>query len=279
MAEKQVYKFANEIDEVEVSSLGAKIILVPSDGEEITAEYENPKDSPQLCAVLLEKKLTFKETPLIDILGNRADENYKLSVYLPKKLFSKIIVNTTHGGVCAEGVRAEAFDLNTASGDINVNVEFNEMRVKTASGRISVKNTREAPAKLVSVTTVSGSVEIDAETEKFSIYSVSGNTVYNNASGEGSVSVASGKIDLNYGRWNGALSISAVSGDVNVSLPEGSGIDVDFDGISGMLRTDIGSDKGKLMNLGKGTHGTFGGENRQSIKVKLTSGNVTVKQQ
>ena len=279
MAEKQIYKFTNEIEEVEISSLGAKIIIVPTDDEAITAEYENPKESPQLCAVLLEKKLTFKETQWIDILGNRADENYKISVYLPKKLFSKITVNTTHGGVCAEGVKSDAFDLNTASGDINVNAEFNEIRVKTASGRITVKNLLEIPARLVNVTTVSGKVEIDAKSEKFSLYSVSGNTVYNNACGEGKVSVASGKIELNYSEWNGALNVSAVSGDVNVSLPEGSGIDVDFDGISGMLRTDIGSEKGKLMNLGKGTHGTFGGENVQSIKIKLTSGNVTVKQQ
>ena len=56
-------------------------------------------------------------------------------------------------------------------------------------------------------------------------------------------------------------------------------MDVEFDGISGMLKTDLGSEKGKLMNLGKGTHGTFGGDNRHSIKIKLTSGNVTVKQQ
>ena len=279
MAEKQVYRFTNEIEEVEVCSLGARIVIVPTDDEGITAEYDKPKDTPQFCAVLLDKKLTFKETPWIDIIGNRAEENYKISVYLPKKLYSKITVNTTHGGVCAEDVAADMFDLNTASGDINVNAQFNEIRVKTASGRITVKNTLEVPARVVNVTTVSGSVEINAKAEKFSICSVSGNTVYNNASGEGSVSATSGKIDLNYGEWNGALNISAVSGDVNVSLPVNSGIDVEFDGISGLLKTDIGSEKGKQVNLGKGTRGTFGGDNCHKVKIKLTSGNVTITQQ
>lgn len=277
MAEKQVYRFTNEISEVEVNSIGAKIVVIPTDDEGITAEYENPKSSPQLCAVLLEDKLSFKETPFIDIIGNKSDENYKITVYLPKKNFSKIAVKTTHGGVSTEGVKAEKFDLNTASGDIKVKAEFDEINVKTASGRITVKN--EIPAKLVKVNTASGNIEIDAKAERFSICSVSGNTVYTNACGEGSVSVASGRIDLDYGEWNGGLNISAISGEVNVSLPEGSGMDVEFDGISGMLKTDLGSEKGKLMNLGKGTHGTFGGDNRQSIKIKLTSGNVTVKQQ
>ena len=282
MAEKQVYRFTNDIEEVEVCSIGAKIVISPTDDEGITAEYENPKDSPQFCAVLLDKKLTFKETPFIDIIGNignKTEENYKISVYLPKKLFAKITVNTTHGGVCAKDVSADSFDLNTASGDINVNAQFNEIRVKTASGRINVKNALEAPARAVNVTTVSGSVEIDAKAEKFSLYSVSGNTVYNNASGEGNVSATSGKIDLNYCEWNGELNISAVSGSVNVTLPENSGIDVEFDGISGNLKTDIGSEKGKQINLGKGTRGTFGGENCHKVKVKLTSGNVTVSQQ
>ncbi|MCH5204852.1 MAG: DUF4097 family beta strand repeat protein [Oscillospiraceae bacterium] len=279
MAEKQVYRFTNEISEVEVCSIGAKIVLIPTDGEGITAEYENPKDNPKFCAVLLENKLSFKETPFINIIGNKAEEDYKISVYLPKKSFSKITVNTTHGGVSAKGVKAEVFDLNTASGDIDVNAEFSEIRVKTASGKIAVKNSPEITARLVKINSASGNIEIDAKTEKFSISSVSGNTVYNNAGGEGNVSVASGKIDLNYSEWNGDLNISAVSGEVNAALPEGSGMDVDFEGISGMLKTDLGNEKGKLMNLGKGTHGTFGGENLHSIKIKLTSGNVIVKQQ
>ncbi|MCH5195293.1 MAG: DUF4097 family beta strand repeat protein [Oscillospiraceae bacterium] len=279
MAEKQIYKFTNEITEVEVKSIGAKIILVPADDGAITAEYENPKDNPKFCAVLLENKLSFKETPFINIFGNKAEEDYKITVYLPKKDFAKITVTTTHGGVDVRGVKADKFDLNTASGDIFVNAEFSEIRVKTASGKITVKNSPEITARLVKVNSASGNIEIDARTEKFSICSASGNTVYNNACGEGNVSVASGKIDLNYGEWNGALNISAVSGDVTAALPDGSGMDVDFDGISGILKTDLGSEKGKLMNLGIGTRGTFGGENLHKINVKLTSGNVTVKQQ
>lgn len=273
----QTYKFTNEISEVEICSIGAKIVLSEGQGEEITALYENPKDTPKLCAVLLENKLTLKETPFLNIIGNKPEENYKLTVYLPAKIFSKIKVNTTHGGVSADKIRSDVFELNTASGDISVSAQFSEIRVKTASGKITINNT--APAKLVKATTVSGNVEINAKAEKFSICSVSGKTVYNNASGEGNVSVVSGEIDLSYEEWNGALEISAVSGAVNVLLPDDSGADIEFDGVSGVLKTDLGAEKGEFVTLGKGTRGTFGKENRQNVKIKLTSGNVTIGQQ
>ena len=58
MADKQTYTFNNEIDTVEVSSMGAKIIMMPQERADIYVEYDNPKDSPEFCAVLSGKALT-----------------------------------------------------------------------------------------------------------------------------------------------------------------------------------------------------------------------------
>ena len=44
MAEKQIYTFTNDVDEVEVSSLGAKITVQSTDGGAIVTEYDNPND-------------------------------------------------------------------------------------------------------------------------------------------------------------------------------------------------------------------------------------------
>ena len=52
MADKQTYTFSNDITAVEVSSLGAKIVVIPQDRADIYVEYDNPKDSPEFCAVL-----------------------------------------------------------------------------------------------------------------------------------------------------------------------------------------------------------------------------------
>ncbi|MBE6901963.1 MAG: DUF4097 domain-containing protein, partial [Ruminococcaceae bacterium] len=130
-----------------------------------------------------------------------------------------------------------------------------------------------------SVCTVSGNAEVVGyKAEEFNLHSVSGSTSYHGASGKGKVAVTSGRIDISYDEWNNDLDISAISGNINVSLPEGSGMDLKFDGISGSLRTDIGTEKGRFMNLGKGTSGIFGGENSHAVKASLTSGTVTITQ-
>ena len=63
-----------------------------------------------------------------------------------------------------------------------------------------------------------------------------------------------------------------------VELPADSGMELSFSGVSGMLKTDLGREKGSFMNLGKGTNGEFGGANKHKVTANLTSGTVTVSQ-
>lgn len=281
MAEKQIYKFSNEIDEVEVSSLGAPITVLSTDESGITAEYDNPNDKPEFCAVLCGKKLTLKEKVGFSIFCARPKEDYAITVYLPKKLYAALTVNTASGGVdiTDENVTAEKFNLNTASGNITVKAFFEDLKIKTASGNVSVSNPTANASKSLKINTASGSVSVDGyKAEKFSICSVSGKTEYVGAGGEGDISVTSGTVDVSYDEWNGDLKISAVSGIVKVALPENSGADVQFDGVSGMVKTDLGGELGKFMNLGKGTNGEFGGDNKHKVSVSLVSGTVTLAQ-
>lgn len=281
MAEKQIYKFSNEIDEVEVCSLGAPITVKSTDEGDITAEYDNPNSRPEFCAVLCGKRLTLKEKAGFSLFWPKPKDDYAITVYLPKKLYAELKVNTASGGVdiTDESVTAEKFDLNTASGNITVRAFFEELRIKTASGSVSVSNPTANASKLLKINTVSGRVNVDGyKAEKFSICSVSGNTKYSGAGGEGDISVTSGNVDVSYDEWNGDLKIGAVSGNVKVSFPNDSGADVQFDGVSGMVKTDLGNEQGKFMNLGKGTNGEFGGDNKHKVSVNLVSGTVTLAQ-
>lgn len=284
MADKQIYKFTNEIDEVEVCSLGAKIAVLSTDDEGITAEYDNPKDKPEFCAVLCGTRLTLKEKASFDIFGffgRKPGEDYVITVRLPKKQYRELKINTASGGVdiTDENVTAENFELSTASGNVEVRAFFENLKIKTASGNVSVSNSTANAAKLLKINTVSGNVNVSGfKAEKFSICSVSGNTGYSGACGEGDISVTSGTVDVSYDEWNGDLKIGAVSGCVKVALPTDSGADVRFDGVSGFVKTDLGSAPGSFMNLGKGTNGAFGGANKHSVSVNLVSGTVTLAQ-
>lgn len=278
--EKQIYRFNNEIDTLEISSKGAKITLGVHDAAEIYAEYNNPKDSPEFCAVLNGKTLTFKEKLSLSLFSAKPDGDYSINVLIPRQLFAKIKVNTASGGAQIADVTAQSFDLNTASGAIDVNAYFENVKIQSASGTVHLTNPEAKAAKTLSVCTVSGNAEITGyKAEEFSVHSVSGTTKYNGATGKGSIAVTSGNIDVSYDEWSNDLDISAISGNINVSLPEGSGMDLKFDGVSGTLRTDLSTEKGMYMNLGKGTSGVFGGENCHNVKVSLTSGTVAIVKQ
>lgn len=278
--EKQIYRFNNEIDTLEVHSMGARITVRPHDEAEFIAEYNNSKDTPEFCAVLNGKTLIFKEKLAFTLFSPKPDGDYSINVLVPRQLLGKIRISTASGGAEVEGVRAQTFDLNTASGNIDVNAFFDTVKIQSASGNVKLVNPEKNVAKNLSVCTVSGSAEIVGyKADEYSLHSVSGITKYLGACGKGKIAVTSGNIDVSYDEWNGDLDISAISGNINVSLPEGAGMDLRFDGVSGSLRTDIGCEKGKPMNLGRGTSGLFGGENSHTVKVSLTSGNVAINQQ
>ena len=131
-----------------------------------------------------------------------------------------------------------------------------------------------------SVCTVSGNAVVSGyRAEEFGIHSVSGTTTVDGISGKGSISVTSGTVNVSYAEWNGDLNVSLISGNVNVSLPEDSGVNLSVSGVSGMVKTDLGQEKGNFINLGKGTSGEFGGANKHQLTASLTSGTVTIARQ
>lgn len=237
MADKQIYNFANDIEEVEISSIGAKITVSSTDETEITAEYANPCDKPEFCAVLCGKRLTLKEKPAFKLFCPKNDGEYYITVRLPKTMYKKIKINSTSGGADISSVNAENFELNVVSGNVSVQ---------------------------------------NIQSEKYSINCVSGKTSYSGVVGEGNINVTSGNVDVTYAEWNNDLKISAVSGNINVTLPDDSGADIKFDGVSGTVKTNLNNTNGSFMNLGRGTNGEFGGSNKHKVNINLVSGKVTL---
>ena len=279
MADIQTYRFNNDIDTVEISSYAAKVIVQPHDDKEIYVEYNNPRDTPEFCAVLSGKTLTLKENLSFSVFGAKPAEEYSIKVLLPAVCYKKLKINTASGGADIADVSAESFDLNTASGEIKVNAFFTNIKVQAASGSVTLTNPTDNTAQSLSICTVSGSAVIDGyKAEQFSLHSVSGKTRYDGATGAGSISVTSGSVEVSFAEWNADLSVSAISGSVSASFPEGAGLDISFSGMSGTLKTDIGNTRGQFMNLGRGTSGVFGGKNIHKMTVSLTSGTVTAAQ-
>ncbi|WP_243883231.1 DUF4097 family beta strand repeat-containing protein [Cellulomonas dongxiuzhuiae] len=143
-----------------------------------------------------------------------------------------------------------------------------------------------------SVSTVSGSVVVDDVRGKLSVNTVSGDIVvrrhdgdlrFNTVSGEIAASgdltlvqgnSVSGAVSLDVGTGTSSLTVTTVSGDLTVRLPEGAGLQVRAQSVSGRLVVDGREHKGagpghRTVDLDAGDGGTF-------LSATTVTGHVTV---
>lgn len=143
-----------------------------------------------------------------------------------------------------------------------------------------------------SVSTVSGSVVVDDLRGRLSTNSVSGEMVvrrhqgdlrFNTVSGEFAASgeltlvqgnSVSGAVSLDVGAGTSSLTVATVSGDLTVRLPEGAGLQVRAQSVSGRLVVDGREHKGtgpghRTVDVGSGQGGAF-------LTATTVTGHVTV---
>ncbi len=97
----------------------------------------------------------------------------------------------------------------------------------------------------------------------------SGKVTVNGISGEVNADIMSGTLTLVYSEWNDDLDIDIASGKVDVTLPQGSGIDLDFDRASGSCNVDL---DGHSEHFNKDAKATIGGSNIHNVKIDVASG-------
>lgn len=277
MSQQLSYTFTNELEELSVSSLGAAVKVEPCDGDSVTVEYLNPDSKPEMCVVICGRKLMIKETVTFGVFSRKSAEGYSITLKVPSKQWKSLAVNTGAGAAeIAEGVTAERLTVNSGSGNVTVGSYFEDVNIRSASGQVTLSCSEGKTAKSLRVSSASGTVEIeDYKAERFSLTLASGKANYTGAVGEGAVKVTSGTVEVVYSKWESDLKISAISGKATVRLPEGSGANIRFDGVSGAVRTNLGNPEHFLL-LGKGTNGEFGGEPKHNITVNLVSGEAVI---
>lgn len=161
-------------------------------------------------------------------------------------------------------------------------------KVGTVSGDGLVAGLRQD----ASVSTVSGSIVVDDVRGRLTTNSVSGEVVvrrhagdlrFNTVSGELAASgdltlvqgnSVSGAVSLDVGAGSSSLTVTTVSGDVTVRVPEGTGLRVRAQSVSGRLVVDEQEHKGsgpgtRIVDLDAGEGGTF-------LSATTVTGHVTV---
>jgi hypothetical protein len=126
-------------------------------------------------------------------------------------------------------------EIVTASGDATLDGRFAGLETKSASGDIRVTGELDGNASAASV---SGNVRLPRVTGDVTLRTVSGDLAADSVDGSLKVESVSGGVRVDSLR-EGHVTVRSVSGDVQLGIAPGSGIDVDAVSASGKLSSEV----------------------------------------
>lgn len=269
------YDFNGEkVTDISVSVTNADTVIKYGEGDSIKVTYNKNFNNgyQSFRAEVRDNKLIIKENIFTFLYfgGNRNT----LEIILPEKDYNDVSVANVSGNLEIDGLICKDFDSVLTSGNADYSIFGETIRLNTVSGSSEVRNCTDREAKTVSLDNVSGTHTISGfMAEKITINTTSGDVTAEGVSGNVKVNSVSGRVNLGYARWDGDLKIDMVSGDCDVTLPEKSGVDIDFDRVSGDLRVNLDGNK---TNLSGSTETTIGNENIHRIDADVVSGNIEI---
>ena len=190
-----------DVTEVEIHWLSGSVYLAESDEDGILLQedYTGNNDDYRMRYTVSGSRLIIQPCKS-KLFGNVDLPEKTLSVFLPKGM-TDISVETVSADVELMGGSADTLSVSTTSGDIlGPGLQVKELELGTVSGNIRLS---QYPA---------GCRKVDCET-------------------------VSGEVSLGFTSCPEEIDLNSVSGDLALSLPEGSRYDLEFDTVSGSRYT------------------------------------------
>lgn len=203
-----------EVETADVAETTVDVEAIRGDLENLTVE-QHGRD----IVVESRKKFRFK------------DEEYDIRVLAP--VGSDVDANIASASIRAAG-RLGALEVNTASGDVQVDDVEREAKVRSASGDVQLG----AVGGKADVNTASGDVQVASAGGGGTVRSASGDVVIGEAARHVSLNSASG--DLRIGAiGQGSVDVKSASGDVRIGIRQGSRLFVDARSLSGDTVSEV----------------------------------------
>lgn len=268
---------AEDIDNIEIAYSSENIILYKADADKIIIKeylHRNRKGDSRIEKegnTLHVKKLEgFHEIYLFGFpLGME-----RVEVYLPESYNKNINIETSSGNIKAES----DYDFNEChllarSGNISCNeVSASELTATASSGNISFHKA-EGTRKIV---TSSGNIRLDGGAGDTEVAASSGNIAVKGASGSLKAMARSGNINVEFDQLGTKVEAEASSGNIRLTIPEGSAFSYEANASSGLINTDF--DESLSYNKkGNRASGTHGNNVQTAIETTTSSGNTSVK--
>lgn len=159
-------------------------------------------------------------------------------LFLPKRMWERIIVKTTSGDILSDcELKAAELSFQSTSGDIKLkNADVRLLALKSSSGDIDCEN---VSCESSNIATISGDIACRAQTGHIEISSTSGDTELFGMNADSAVQTVSGDITLRFDDMPGALRAKSTSGDIKLFIPENDGFAINYNRVSGDLRSDF----------------------------------------
>ena len=260
------------LSDVKLGLASCKADVVCSDTDRIRIVYKTGNKPVNFTAELKDGVLEINENITISLFSFGSYKNSELKVEIPSELYNSFGIDIASGSLTSDNLMCDSFDGNLASGSFDLKMHADRIKLNVASGKASVSNITDENADDIDINVASGSVELNgfgADDTKAAL--ASGNVTLNGISGRVNGELMSGTLTLVYSEWNDDLSIKLASGKADVTLPAGSGANVEYKHLSG--KTDVSLD-GSSVTLTKTSHADVGGENKQRVDIETASGTV-----
>ena len=141
------------------------------------------------------------------------------SVTVARVQANNMSFNGMSGSVRISDSSADTLDIDTTSGSINASGDFNNVKLSSMSGRLSLDNS--APRSVLNADTTSGSLQFSGSFDRVNIDSMSG-----------SLTIRSAIVPSH-------LKADTTSGDINIYVPNEGAVSVHHSSTSGRFSSDI----------------------------------------
>ena len=280
----QVYnerKFAADgISEIVMELEGSPVdvdVQLTTDPEILVQEFYNkdPQDKQLLEYSLNGKSLKIRYNANVIGFPRRGT----VRVFLPENLagtLDTMKIVTASGDVSLEDIGASKLVVKTMSGDVAGACAIGDINISTLSGDVAFESI-EGEA---TIRTASGDLKVDKITGKANMNSASGDLKVKDLKGNGVFRSASGDVLCNLSQAGEKLEATTASGDVEITSPAETSVQMTLKTASGDLRTFcdcIATDENvNYVKSGKRAVGTVGTEPYLQLKVSTASGDIEV---
>ena len=252
-------------------------IQLTTDPEILVQEFYNkePQDK-QLLEYSLNGK-TLKIQYAANVIG--FPRRGTIRVFIPENLagtLEELKIVTASGNVSLEDIGASKLVVKTVSGDVAGACAIGDVSITTVSGDVAFESI-EGEA---TIRTASGDVKVDKITGKANVNSASGDLKVKDLKGDGVMRSASGDVLCNVTQVGEKLEATTASGDVEISLPAETSVQMTLKTASGDIKTFmdcIATDENvNYVKNSKRAVGTIGEEPYLQLKVSTASGDIEI---